>query len=162
SANVEPATAKKARALLEPAVHWILAQQLPPTAPCCFPDAVARGLRPAPSRLAWCYGDPGVAAALLVAARALKEPALERTALGVALRAAARPAAISGVEDAGLCHGAAGLGHIFHRLWARTHEARFAEAARFWFGRMLAMREPGRGFAGFRAYSADAKGKARW
>ncbi|HRG97605.1 MAG TPA: hypothetical protein PLR99_15225, partial [Polyangiaceae bacterium] len=37
-----------------------------------------------------------------------------------------------------------------------------ADASRAWFSRALAMRAPGRGFAGFRAHARDATGKVRW
>jgi hypothetical protein len=64
--------------------------------------------------------------------------------------------------DTGLCHGAAGAGHVFHRLFLATGEPRFADAARFWFARLLAMRGEHRGFAGFAAYGPDGKGKLAW
>jgi lantibiotic modifying enzyme len=103
----------------------------------------------APARTAWCYGDPGIAAALLVAARAVRERAWEHEAIRVGLRAAARPAEEGGVQDACLCHGSAGLGHIFHRLYRATKDKRFARAARAWFARTLATRRERAGFAGF-------------
>lgn len=43
-----------------------------------------------------------------------------------------------GAVDAGLCHGSAGLAHIFNRHWQATGERVFADAARRWFGRTLA------------------------
>jgi hypothetical protein len=64
--------------------------------------------------------------------------------------------------DANLCHGAAGVAHIFHRLYRATADRRFADAARHWFGRTLAMRVPGRGFAGFRDYDGSEGGRTRW
>src|SRR5262249_12379647 len=121
-----------ARPLLDGAVRWLLAQQEPDGAGfsyCIQPGAS----HPRSPRLAWCYGDPGVAAAVLLAARCVGELAWEREALAVALRAAARPPDQAGVQDAGLCHGAAGLGHLFNRLYQATGEPRLAEAACFWF-----------------------------
>ena len=161
-ADVDARTKKSARALLEKAVAWLLAQELPRGSDGCFAMAVARGIPRKAARLAWCYGDPGIAATLLMAARAAREPAWERAAVRVGLRAAARPEASSGVRDAGLCHGAAGVAHVFHRLYRTTREERFADASRLWFARALAMRTPGRGVAGFRAWAPDAKGKLGW
>jgi hypothetical protein len=143
-----------ARPLLDGAVRWLLAQQGPDGAGI-GPWIEPQGPRPGPCRLAWCYGDPGFAAALLVAARCVGEPAWEREALTVALRAAARPADQAGVRDAGLCHGAAGLGHLFNRLYQATGEPRLAEAARLWFRRTLELRRPDRGIAGFAAFSPE-------
>jgi hypothetical protein len=139
----------KARPLLRGAVAWLVRQQLPARAGSRFPSLLAAGIEPAASRLAWCYGDAGVAVALLSAARGLDEPAWEQEALAIARAAAARPADTAGVRDAGLCHGAAGLGHLFNRLYHAVGDPCFAEAARFWFRRCLEMRKPGRGVAGF-------------
>jgi len=160
--DVDARLKRRARALLEEAVEWILAQELPRTSGGCFAATVGSGNARTPARLAWCYGDAGIAAALLVAARAAREPAWERAAVRVGLRAAARPEASCGVRDAGLCHGAAGVAHIFHRLYRTTREKRFADASRRWFARALAMRTPGRGFAGFRAWAPDATGTVGW
>ncbi|MFD9697566.1 lanthionine synthetase C family protein [Lentzea sp. NPDC059081] len=64
-----------------------------------------------PSRIAWCYGAPGVARAVQLAACALGEPAWAeeaRTTLRAAFR---RPRARWGIKDASLCHGSAGVLH---------------------------------------------------
>lgn len=149
----------RARPLLDGAVRWLLAQRLPGG----FPTWIAPDVPPVPARLAWCYGDPGVAVALLWAARCVGEPSWEREALAIARRAAERPAEKAGVVDAGLCHGAAGLGHLFNRLFQETGEADFAPAARFWFERTLALRQPDRGVAGYAAWMPEFDGiQAGW
>lgn len=88
----------KAHPLLEGAVRWLLAQQTPGG----FPAGTEKEQADQPARLAWCYGDPGVAAALPWAARLVNEPAWEREARTIADRAAQRPAEQAGVVDAGL------------------------------------------------------------
>jgi hypothetical protein len=148
----------RARPLLEGAVRWLLAQQEPGG----FPALVATEAAEKPARLAWCYGDPGVAAALLGAARCVAEPAWECEALAIARRAAQRPPEQSGVVDAGLYHGAAGLGHLFNRLFQATGEPWLAEAARSWFARTLAMRWPGRGVGGSAAWQLGDDGVPTW
>ena len=140
---------RRASALLEGAVRWVLAHD----APGGFPPWVGPGVAPQGSRVAWCYGDPGVAAALSLAARAAGEPAWERAALTVARRAAARPFAESGIVDAGLCHGAAGVAHVLARLAGAYGDEALADAARELFARTLAMRRPGEGVAGFPAWT---------
>jgi len=160
AADVDARTKKRALSLLERAVEWLLAQELPRSSEGCF--AVAAGSPREPARLAWCYGDPGIAATLFVAARATRNRVWERAAMRIALRAATRPADTAGVVDAGLCHGAAGVAHIFHRLFLATGEERLAEAARFWFARTLAMRRMGRGFAGFRVRVPPTMNKRGW
>jgi hypothetical protein len=147
--------------LLEGAVRWLLAQQGPDGAG--FRHWIEPGeSSPRAARLAWCYGDPGVAAALLLAARCVEEPAWERAAMDIALRAAARPPEHAGVKDAGLCHGAAGLGHLFNRLYQATGELRLAEAPRFWFRQTLEMRQPDHGIAGYAAFMPEHEGEERW
>jgi len=138
----------KARSLLDDAVVWLLAQQ-PADRTKSFPYWVGPRFSATPTRLAWCYGDLGIAVALLGAARCVNEPTWEREALMIARRAAKRPAEQSGVRDCGLCHGAAGVGHIFNRLFQATGEASLAAAALFWFERTLEMRHPDQGIAGF-------------
>lgn len=148
-AGVKPRDERLALRLLEGAVAWLLTEELPADAPSRFPGGItSSGARP-PARAAWCYGDPGIALALLVAAKAAKRPSWERHALRIGLDAAARAAGDTGVEDAGLCHGAAGLGHVYLRLHRATGDAAFASAARNWLLSALAFREPRRGFAGF-------------
>jgi hypothetical protein len=39
--------------------------------------------------------------------------------------------------DAGLCHGSAGLAHLFNRMYQMTAEPTLADAARFWIERTL-------------------------
>jgi hypothetical protein len=113
-------------------------------------------------RSAWCYGDPGVAAALLGAARSVGEPTWEREALEIARAAAARPAEEAGIVDAGLCHGSAGLGHLFNRMYQTTGDEALGQAARFWFERTLAMRQPDLGVGGFPASSVREDGTRYW
>jgi lantibiotic modifying enzyme len=114
---------------------------------------VGREIPIRPARTAWCYGDPGIALALLAAGRAAGEPAWEREALALGHAIARRPPEICHVEDAGLCHGAAGLGHVLNRLYQATGDPELLAAARAWFERAFTYWEPGRGIGGFLAYT---------
>jgi lantibiotic modifying enzyme len=133
----EASTRRKARRLLGGAVAWLLAQELPEDLGGGFPAAVGEGAVRVPSRCAWCHGDPGVAAALSVAATCAGEEDWARAARRIAVRAAERDDADCGVIDAGLCHGAAGLGHVYHRLYRATGEERLADASRRWLARAV-------------------------
>lgn len=127
------------RPLLDGAVRWLLAHLVDTTSGPTVPYFAADGVEPRPARSGWCYGDPGVAAALLLAAREAGEPAWASAATGLAVRAAARPPGQTGVVDAGLCHGSAGLAHLFNRMYQMTAEPALADAARFWVERTLAL-----------------------
>lgn len=139
--------------LLDGAVAWLLDQRQAPEIGSAFCAWQHQGLGPMPSRLAWCYGDPGVGAALLTAARLVDRADWQDAAVDVLLGCTRRVLGSTGVQDAGLCHGSAGLGHLFNRAWQGTGEPAFAEAARFWLEHALAQREPGAWVGGFWAYS---------
>jgi hypothetical protein len=141
----------------------VLAQEAPDGPPEGFPYAI-RPNRPQRNwtRSSWAHGDPGVAVALLAAARCVGEPAWEERALTAALRATTRPPERTRIFDAGLVAGAAGLGHLFNRLYQATGEPRLAERSRFWFERALEMRRPGHGIAGYAAWLPDENDVERW
>ena len=134
AAGVQRATV---RPLLDGAVPWLLAQAVAIESGPTFPVWVAPDLDPLPARSAWCYGDPGVAAALWMAGRGAQEPDWEREAVALACRAAERPPAETEVVDAGFCHGTAGLAHLYNRLYQATAEPRLRRAAHYWLERTL-------------------------
>jgi len=150
------------RELLDGAVAWTLAQKLPEGAGSVFPYSVADGQEPKPTRLAWCYGDLGIATSLLAAARTVGEEGWEREALAIARRAAARREENSGVLDAGVCHGAAGAAHLFNRIHQATGDAACREAALYWLDRTLAFRQPGQGLGGYLVWVAGEEGELGW
>lgn len=128
--------AEQARELLEGAVAWLLSHRLDPEEHegCHLPYAwYPDGSLGGSSRVAWCYGDPGAAAALHCAARHVGREDWAGEAVRMALDSAQRPRDEVGIQDAGLCHGAAGLGHLYHNFYRLDGDERFAEAARFWY-----------------------------
>lgn len=145
AAGVEQACSTT-RPLLDDAVAWLLAQRLPADAGADFASFGAPDVVAPPARSAWCYGDPGAASALRLAAQAVGSPTWEAEALTIARRAASRPPANCGVVDPGLCHGAAGLAHIFNRLHQTTGEAVFGDTALLWLQRVFDHPRPGTGF----------------
>jgi hypothetical protein len=126
-----------ARPLVEGAVSWLFAHSVATEAGPTFPVWLAPGFQPARARCAWCYGDPGIAAALFVAARGVGAVEWEQAAVALACRAAERPPAETGVVDAGFCHGAAGLAHIYNRMYQATGEPKLRRAAVYWIKRTL-------------------------
>jgi len=153
---------REALPLLDGAVRWTLAQRLPPGARSLFPYRTSPGIEAEPTRLAWCYGDLGVAVALLIAARAANQPAWEAHALKIARFSAARTPESAQVADAGLCHGAAGLAHLFNRLYQATADPDLGLAAHLWFQHTLAMVQPGKGIGGYRFLIPQAQGEPEW
>jgi lantibiotic modifying enzyme len=151
-----------ARELLDGAVAWTLAQKLPGEEESDFPYTVAEGSDRKPTRLAWCYGDLGIAVTLLSAARTMGEESWEREAVEIGRKAARRRLEGSGVIDAGLCHGAAGDGHLFNRLYQATGDPVFREAAVYWIEQALAMQKPGEGIGGYQVWVVGEGTELAW
>ena len=161
---------RRVAALLNGAVAWLLGQRLPTQSRSAFAPWTYPGQAPSSSRAAWCYGDPGVAAALFRAGQALDRPQWTRVALSLMRRTAERSQVSSGVRDATLCHGAVGLAHQLNRFWQATDDQYFAAAARKWYRRALDYRRRGKGVAGFERFGmlhataepTGGSGRARW
>ena len=154
------------RRLLEGAVRWLLAHRLPPPTDSAFADVHLPG-QPAgqastPARTAWCYGDPGIAAVLLAAGRSLGNPDWEDEALRLARLAARRPPAATRATDPGLCHGIAGLAHLFNRLFQATGDPELETATRAWYRRLLEPGGPGGDFAEILRWTESMPGGHSW
>jgi len=133
--------------LLDSGVRWLLTQQRPDDGGSAF--GAYSDPAPQSCRSAWCYGDPGVALQLLAASRTLDRADLERLAIQILVRDSQRPEEDTLASGPSLCHGAAGLGHLYNFFYQTCGERTVARAARRWFERTLAMRKPGEGIAGY-------------
>lgn len=141
--------------LLRGAVDWVLSQQIAGTSGLSFPGSVAMDTSPVPSRLAWCYGDLGVSAALWVAGDVSDNESWKDSGVSIARGAAAIPRDASGAVDPGLCHGASGIAHIFNRFYQVTREPAFGSAARTWIRIALEMRRDGIGPGRYAAWKTE-------
>jgi lantibiotic biosynthesis protein len=111
------------------------------------------------SRLAWCKGDLGVAISLLQGARATANREWEKKAIEVLLYTAVRKGAKKqGLIDAGLCHGMAGIAHIYNRIYQQTGIADFRESALYWLEQTLDLAAFADGCAGFKAFRSQKQG----
>jgi hypothetical protein len=119
-----------ARALADDAVRWVLAQS---DADGGFPGKLSSRTRQPPPDDAWCCGTPGIALGLWTSTR---------TAVDIA-RGRATTIDPQTITEAGLCHGAAGLAHLYNRLHQATGEGAFAAAARTWLRRVLELPRTG-------------------
>ena len=138
--------------LLEGAVDWVLAQELPGNL-ALFPNQVGPDNPRPPSRSAWCTGGPGISVMLWRAGQAAGKAAWQTRAVTLARAAARRPLAEMGVKDACLCHGAAGLGQLYARWFNATGDEFFRDEAARWFRRTMEFHRPGEGVAGYAATS---------
>jgi len=144
----EGAATPEAAALLEAAVEGVL-------------DLV-RTDEGRDGELAWCAGNAGLSVALLAAGRAAGREDWERASLGLAGAAARRRFGAEESFDPALCHGTAGLSHLFHRLYRATGDSELRAAAVGWLERTLARRRPGAGVGGFLFRRRQPDGDAGW
>jgi hypothetical protein len=153
AAGIEAARATR---LLEGAVRWLLAQQRPPDARSRYGTVFVPGSELTDSRPTWCYGDPGIAATLYRSGALLERADWTRQALALLDHSLQRTIEDSRIVDAALCHGAFGTAHIYNRIGQAEGCPRYRDAATYWYGEGLKLRQPGFWFGGFFAWRRDA------
>lgn len=147
--------------LLDGAVPWVLAQQLPPGSATRLPRWVSPGVVAGPSRVAWCYGDLGVALVVLNAARVVGRPAWEQAAITLGRGMAERALVTSITPDACLCHGWAGNAHLFARLHQASGAAIFRDAAVRCYASALDARGAGDPVGGYTFWVSAGPGRGQ-
>jgi lantibiotic modifying enzyme len=151
----------KARPLLAGAVTYLLQHELPENtrSTAIFASRVMPGEPLAGSRLGWCYGDLGAGQVLLRTGLRLGMKSWQEKGLAVLRHSMSRrDPREAAINDAGLCHGSAGIAHIYNRLWQETGDAAFAETARFWYDFTLKLATFSDGLAGYKAWRTPEYG----
>jgi len=111
------------------------------------------------SRLGWCYGDLGIANTLLRAAILLKNEEWQKLAMKILLHNCNRRDLRENViNDAGLCHGSAGIAHIFWNLYQNTQIEKFKKTTDYWLGVTTQMAKYSDGSAGFKTWRKEENG----
>lgn len=144
---------------LEAGLSWVLSTRDPQTG--IFPSWVALNEPPRTTTVSWCYGGLGFAATLLAVAHAIDRPDWARLAVDVAKAEGQRNIT---TPDAGICHGSAGNGHLFNRMYQLSGEAELADHARAWFRRAADFRRHEAGaVGGFQSWSTTSHSRpASW
>ncbi len=146
---------EQAHALADKIIDYLLQHTNPDKTVAYFSSVLKNGADyTRKSRLGWCYGDPGVGIVLYQAGVALGYKDLKDQAIGI-LRYSTqrRHAEDTDIRDAGICHGSAGVAHIYHRMWHYTQDKIFKDAADYWIGQTLALATHPEGIAGYRSYN---------
>jgi lantibiotic biosynthesis protein len=99
----------------------------------------------------WCNGIPGIAAGLMAAGRRLGHDGLFEWSLARAKEVANSIYKNDLPSDCSLCHGAAGLGHLFNRMYQWSFDEQLSEAAKYWFAYTLDNQNRGIGIGGYAA-----------
>jgi len=147
--------------LLRGAIDYILSNQFDiKNSLSYFPNSISlHGDKGAASRLAWCYGDLGISVALWNASKALNSKELEQKSIEILLHSTKRKDLIeNNIIGTGLCHGTAGIGHIFNRMFINARNKEFKEAAEYWFKKTLKLAKFEDGLAGYKTWRTEKLG----
>lgn len=150
----------KSKYLLEGAIKYLLNQKLENGFNSIYPAlSLESTKKPEASRLAWCYGDLGISVALWHASQALGRKDWEEEAILTFHHAAKRrDFKKNRVIDARICHGTAGIAHIFHRMYLNTGVETLKETADFWFKQTIDMAKFEDGLAGYKTWRSEEYG----
>jgi lantibiotic modifying enzyme len=120
--------------MLEQGVGYLLSCRLASSANgSLFPHRMVKGKPDQDGRLAWCYGDPGVGAALWQIGVNANRADWQADAIGILHKAASRrDMAANRVMDACICHGTAGLALLFYKMAIVSGHGEFLDAADHW------------------------------
>jgi lantibiotic biosynthesis protein len=155
--------AVRVNTLLTGAMEWLIAHVRPKGSASRFSAWIVPGQDPADSRMAWCYGDLGILAVLLQVARRTGRRDWRNFAQEVLDHCLSWPVEKAGIGDAPLCHGAAGVAHIFNRIYQQEGDSRCRDAALLWYERTLSMRRPGSGVGGYSSLTRpESNGPIVW
>lgn len=106
------------------------------------------------SRLGWCYGDLGIACMLWNAGKRFNFIKWREKSVEIILRSILRRSlADNKVLDGGICHGTAGIAHIYNRFYQHTGNQEIYKAALFWIQKTLEMGKFSDGLAGYKVYT---------
>lgn len=128
--------------LLRGSVRWLLRHRDPDRVAAQYGYWTTGTFTKKGTGIAWCYGDLGIALVLLRAAEADASHSADWKPIAIQLADGFLNWSpdIYQQKDGCLCHGAAGAGHLFHRLYTMTGLERFRRAAIVWFSHTLALR----------------------
>lgn len=105
------------------------------------------------SRMAWCYGDLGIACAFWQAGKTFNNAEWKQEAVSIMLNSSKRrDLKENKIIDAGICHGTAGIAHIFNRFYKETHIKEFDDARWYWLNETLNMAKFDDGLAGYKSF----------
>jgi len=120
------------------ALNWIASTKNAPGAHSSFSGYTMGIPNTDYTPLRWCYGDMGIAFTFYLSGKRLQDKALENEGIDIMLNCVRRlESEIDEIEDAHICHGTAGVGHMFNRFFQYTNIIAFKEAALMCFGKTI-------------------------
>lgn len=126
--------------LIEKSINYILDKERRSYGSSLFPSTYpSDGIYN--SRVAWCYGDLGIAVALFQAGQILGNKMWQNKAVDIALHTCNRKQEQGRVRDTPICHGTSGNAHLFNRMFQYTGKPEFRSAALYWYDETLNMHD---------------------
>lgn len=150
-AGIEQETTQK---LINGSVNYFLksAREHPEISGSYWPN-LEDGRTGVKSRLAWCYGDIGIAITILRAGVLCGNTKWKEKAVEVLeFNAKRRDLESNQILDACLCHGAAGLALLFGEAGKLSQNAVLSETAAYWLDQTIALGTNPDGIAGYKTY----------
>lgn len=143
--------------LLNETLNWIISKRHE-SGLSLYPNFIT-DQKPYNSRLAWCYGDLGIASVFWQAGKILKNQEWKKEAIAIMLHSSKRrDLKENSVLDACFCHGTSGIAHIFNRFYKETGRKEFNEARWYWLHKTLEMATCNNDFADYKMW----KGEKGW
>lgn len=102
----------------------------------CFPNYIDAETmeKVGHSRIAWCYGDLGIAVTLVRAGISFSNQEWINRGIEIGLKTCKRKDFKStSIIDSGLCHGTSGVALMYSRLYNYTENVEFKKSAKFWY-----------------------------
>lgn len=145
---------EKSLLLLNKTINYILQQEIDPQKyGSCFPTTSLESEYPNvhKSRLAWCYGDLGVAISLWRAGCSTNNEKWKTKALDTFNFASTRRnMEENSVIDGQLCHGTSGIAQVFRRMYFETGNYNYMGTSNYWIKKTLEIATWEDGFAGYK------------
>lgn len=111
------------------------------------------------SRLAWCYGDLGIANAIYYYGNCIKDKSIIDFSLEIMLNTTQRRTLEDTyVIDTCFCHGSSGVAHMYNSFYNKSKEVIFKEVANFWMKETLKNAKYEDGLAGYKTFSPPQHG----
>lgn len=88
-------------------------------------------------KIGWCYGDLSIAYSLAFIGKKLQKKELTKTAVNIALKSSKYTNNNIEINSPYFCHGAAGIAHIYNRLYHLTFEEQFLNQAIYWYNILI-------------------------
>lgn len=108
------------------------------------------------SRLAWCYGDLGIANVLWNAGDKFKRNDWKDLSYKIITKSTERQNLVENkIFDAGICHGSSGVAHLFNKFYIRTNDQKIKDARNYWIAKTMELSKFSNGTAGYLVYDND-------